>query len=139
MADVLTRGDVLDVIRLAPTEVALFAYGTLRPGEALSRLVDTVEYCPGKVYGYGLYAVPQASYPHMAYDKHNVTVGDLLWVMPNSALMETVRMEMRAGYRVERVNVYTPDMEEPIPALTFTWPSPPFGAALLPGGDWRNR
>lgn len=139
MADVLTTAeDVACIVRDAPTRVGLFAYGTLRPGEILHRVVDVVDSTPGEVYGYGLFTHPRGSYPYLVRHKGATTVGDILWTMPNTRLLETVRMEMRAGYQVQVVNVYTQLMDEPIPALAFVYPYQPVGTALIETGDWRD-
>lgn len=138
MADILRMEEVDSIVKDSPTRVALFAYGTLRPDHALHGIVDVVDAEPGNIYGHSLYHLPGAGYPHMVQDGGGGVRGDLLWVMPNSRLLEAVRMEMRAGYGVKVVNVYTAGLEEATPAISFVYPHIPWGAECVATGDWKD-
>jgi len=139
MAHVLTVDDLLTKMMEAPFPVPLFAYGTLRPGEALEGIVRPLSHEEGKVYGFALRAYSQGAYPWMVRAKDGCVIGDLLWLDPDLRLLETVRMEMRAGYEVQVVNVYTDSMTEPVPALAFVAGFVPFGARKIASGDWKDR
>jgi gamma-glutamylcyclotransferase (GGCT)/AIG2-like uncharacterized protein YtfP len=136
MVNVLTHEDIHNLIQDAPTPVAVFAYGTLRPGEGNSRWLQIESHTPGCVYGYGLYARPNGHYPWMVETQYTETKGDLIWVEPGGSLLDIINMELRAGYEARIVRVYTETMDEPIPAIAFIYPPVPFGADQVTSGDW---
>lgn len=141
MAHVLNGNALLAKMVDAPTAIAVFAYGTLRPGEPLQHIVDALDSDRGQVHGFSLHAYPgpESPFPFMVRDKGGSVAGDLLWCVPNNRLYETIRMEMRAGYDVAIVNVYTDLMEEPIPALAFVMDQAPAFTREIATGDWKDR
>lgn len=139
MASVLTAQRVIDLLSSPPTLVPVFAYGTLRPGEALHGFVDVMRSEPATAYGYSLWAAPGGHYPWMTRGHGGQVSGDLIWCDANMALVEIARMEMRSGYDAALINVYTDTISEPVPALAFVAHAVPYSAQRINSGDWRAR
>lgn len=125
------------------TPVPLFAYGTLRPGEALegwlARAVHHHE--PGTLVGHDLLAPPGGSYPYLVASRLRDAVvhGDVLYVDPTAeAFADTVVMELNAGYVIKAVPVTLASGRRE-KALTFLCLDPSPRWRRIPSGDWTAR
>ena len=126
-----------------PTEIGLFAYGTLQPGEPLHGwvAVDVIDSVPATLVGHTLVWQPGGAYPWLVEggEEGNAVRGTLLWMRRRSAALDrTIAMERDAGYRVLPVVVLTDD-EELVECLTFVYPGVPRGAVPLRGQEWKRR
>lgn len=142
MARILSGADLTDVLEVDIDYAPLFAYGTLRPGEALSNIINVEATAEATVHGAALYTWPYGQFPYMVvgdaargFSVH----GDLLWVRRDEALTRTVAMELNAGYELSVVNVYTSALEEYVPAISFTLRQPPPMTGRIESGDWKRR
>lgn len=97
-------------VELQPGVIPLFAYGTLQPGEALYGLVE--EDLLGApvasvLFGYKCYENKNNSFPYlMKADTNDYTFGTLLPLPYGDSWEYVARMEMSAGYEVQKVTAY---------------------------------
>lgn len=140
MAGVLTGTDAVQVFEGGADYAPVFAYGTLRPGEVLADLLDVAHATDARVHGMQLWTWPGKDiFPIMVPAKHQTVIGELLWVERNENLLSTVAMELRSGYDLSIVNVYTNDLEEYVPAISFTMEHPPIATLPIPSNNWKVR
>lgn len=122
-----------------PDKVALFVYGTMRPGGVLFQqwLADvTIDHEPGLAVDHSLWQQPGGWFPFMRRERGQRTTGDVLWVQRSPALARMVRMEQEAGYSFDVINVETESLSIPQPVLAFTWHRHMAGMKRVRFNDW---
>lgn len=118
-------------------QVRMFAYGTLQPQGSLYEIIrPAVLDCePAVLEGYGIYRSRFGVYPEAYPLKGHSIKGTLFSINANGlTFIETVMMEVRAGYKLEMNEVVTPHGFL-INALTFIYRDQPTGY-LIEDGDW---
>lgn len=118
----------------------LFVYGTLRPGQKLSRLIEdaTAFSIPARAIG-NLYHVPYGTdekpvYPVAFFGEEGWIYGDILFVDPDSEEFRYVHhMETSSGYRAEEVLVLA-DNGYPYQATAYEYTLA--RGALIESGNW---
>lgn len=118
-------------------QIKMFSYGTLQRAGALysliNRAVKDVE--PAVLEGYAIYKHPQGNYPEAFPLKGHSIKGELLTVdAEHPRFVETMMMELNAGYKMQIEEVVTPNGFL-IRAVAFTAKTQPSGY-LIEGGNW---
>lgn len=122
----------------------LFVYGTLLSGEVGESGAPSSIRQPAKVRGYLNYAfgTGPGGYPvlrHAEDSAQSWVYGELCHVnLSVEQIMDTIRMELDAGYNVQWRDAYDDDGDLITQAMVFVWPWNDYGATI-PGGDWRKR
>lgn len=115
----------------------LFVYGTLQRAGQLYELIHPAvrSVQPGMLEGYGLYKSKYGSYPEACLLKGHSIKGELLLIDANHPrFIETMMMELKAGYKLELNEVVTPHGLL-IVAMTFIYGYEPTGY-LIEDGNW---
>lgn len=118
-------------------QVKMFVYGTLQREGSLYELIRpavlSVE--PAVLEGHGLYRSRFGLYPEAFPLRGHSVKGELFDINANGlTFIETVMMEMRAGYKLE-VNEVVTSHGFLIEALTFIYREQPTGY-LIEDGNW---
>lgn len=118
-------------------QVKMFTYGTLQRAGSLYEIIRpavlSVE--PAFLDGYGIYRSRWGMYPEAFPLKGHSVKGELFDIDGNGlTFIETVMMEVRAGYKLEINKVRTPHGLL-IDALTFIYREQPTGY-LIESGNW---
>jgi gamma-glutamylcyclotransferase (GGCT)/AIG2-like uncharacterized protein YtfP len=117
--------------------VKMFSYGTLQREGSLYEIIQPAVLSaePAVLEGYGLYRSRWGIYPEAFPLKGHSIKGTLFEVDANGlTFIETVMMEIRAGYKLEMNEVVT-SHGMLINALTFIYREQPTGY-LIEDGNW---
>jgi gamma-glutamylcyclotransferase (GGCT)/AIG2-like uncharacterized protein YtfP len=118
-------------------QVKMFSYGTLQREGSLYEIIRPAVLSaePAVLEGYGLYRSRWGIYPEAFPLKGHSIKGTLFEVDANGlTFIETVMMEIRAGYKLEMNEVVT-SHGMLINALTFIYREQPTGY-LIEDGNW---
>jgi gamma-glutamylcyclotransferase (GGCT)/AIG2-like uncharacterized protein YtfP len=118
-------------------QARMFSYGTLQRAGALYDLIQPAvkDVEPAILEGYGIYKSRYGLYPEAFPLKGHSIKGELFTVDANHPrFIETMMMELKAGYNLELNEVVTPNGFL-IRAMTFIYREQPTGY-LIEDGNW---
>lgn len=118
-------------------QVKMFAYGTLQREGSLYQLIRPAVLSaePAILEGYAIYRSRYGLYPEAFPTSGHSIKGELLEIDGSNLLfVETLMMELRAGYKLETNVVHTSHGLE-IDALTFVYRDQPTGY-MIEDGNW---